>query len=68
MFHRQPGRRQAGNENRPGDCFKCNRRGRLIKIATGDRLLLPGALLVTMQTQLLAAFVLVNLCLAAFFQ
>jgi hypothetical protein len=32
------------------------------------RLLLPGALLVTMLTQLLAPFVLVNFCLAAFFE
>jgi hypothetical protein len=31
------------------------------------RLLLPGALLVTIQTQLFAAFMLVDLCLAAFF-
>jgi hypothetical protein len=31
-------------------------------------LLLPGALLVTMQTQLLAPFVFVDLCLAAFFE
>ena len=31
-------------------------------------LLLPGALLVTMQTQLLAPFVFVDFCLAAFFQ
>jgi hypothetical protein len=31
------------------------------------RLLLPSALLVTIQTQLFAAFVLVDLCLAAFF-
>jgi hypothetical protein len=33
----------------------------------GD-LLLPGALLVTMQTQLLAPFVSVDFCLAAFFK
>jgi hypothetical protein len=32
-----------------------------------DRLLLPGALLVTIQAQLLAPFVLVDFCLAAFF-
>lgn len=32
-----------------------------------QKLLLPGALLVTMQTQLLAPFVLVDLRLAAFF-
>jgi hypothetical protein len=31
-------------------------------------LLLPGALLVTVQAQLLAPFVLVDFCLAAFFQ
>jgi hypothetical protein len=31
-------------------------------------LLLPRTLLVTMQTQLLAPFVLVDFCLAAFFQ
>lgn len=31
-------------------------------------LLLPGALLVTMQTQLLASFVSVDFCLAAFFK
>jgi hypothetical protein len=32
-----------------------------------DSLLLPGALLVTIQAQLLAPFVLVDFCLAAFF-
>jgi hypothetical protein len=31
-------------------------------------LLLPGALLVTIQAQLLAPFVFVNFCLTAFFQ
>jgi hypothetical protein len=31
------------------------------------RLLLPGALLVTIQAQLLAPFVFIDLCLAAFF-
>jgi hypothetical protein len=31
------------------------------------KLLLPGALLVTIQAQLLATFVLVDFCLAAFF-
>jgi hypothetical protein len=37
--------------------------------AQGDgRLLLPGALLVTIQAQLLAPFMFVDLCLAAFFQ
>ena len=35
---------------------------------TRPELLLPGAFLVTMQTQLLAAFVFVDLRLAAFFQ
>jgi hypothetical protein len=35
----------------------------------GDgRLFLPGALLVTVQAQLLAPFMFINLCLAAFFQ
>jgi hypothetical protein len=33
----------------------------------GRKLLLPGALLVTIQAQLLAPFVLVDFCLAAFF-
>jgi hypothetical protein len=32
------------------------------------QLLLPGALLVTVQAQLLAPFMFINLCLAAFFQ
>jgi hypothetical protein len=32
-----------------------------------SRLLLPSALLVTVQTQLLAPFMLVDFCLAAFF-
>jgi hypothetical protein len=36
---------------------------------TGDgRLLLPGALLVTVQAQLLAPFMFVDFCLTAFFQ
>jgi len=36
---------------------------------TGDsRLFLPGALLVTVQAQLLAPFMLVYFCLTAFFQ
>jgi hypothetical protein len=33
----------------------------------GRKLLLPGALLVAIQAQLLAPFMLVDLCLAAFF-
>ena len=36
-------------------------------VGTGS-LFLPGALLVTMLTQLLAAFVLINFCLTAFFE
>jgi hypothetical protein len=44
-----------------------SRRKRL-KSHGGDRLLLPGALLVTIQAQLLAPFVFINLCLTAFFQ
>jgi hypothetical protein len=49
-------------------------RGRLQKRAARERpknarrrLLLPGALLVTIQAQLLAPFMLVDFCLAAFF-
>jgi hypothetical protein len=42
------------------------RRPRTLKNARG-RLLLPGALLVTIQAQLLAPFMLVDFCLAAFF-
>jgi hypothetical protein len=34
----------------------------------GQKLLLPGALLVTVQAQLLAPFVFVYLCLSAFFK
>jgi hypothetical protein len=37
-------------------------------MAMAGYLFLPGALLVTVQAQLLAPFVLVDLCLAAFFQ
>jgi hypothetical protein len=37
-------------------------------VANGTELLLPGALLVTIQAQLLTPFMLVDLCLAAFFQ
>jgi hypothetical protein len=44
-----------------------NRRERL-KSHGDDRLLLPGALLVTVQAQLLAPFMFIDLCLAAFFQ
>jgi len=44
-----------------------NHRERL-KSHGDDRLFLPGALLVTIQAQLLAPFVFVYLCLAAFFQ
>jgi len=43
------------------------RRRKRLKNVRAD-LLLPGALLVTMQAQLLAPFVLVDFCLAAFFQ
>jgi hypothetical protein len=41
------------------------RRGRILKFP--GELLLPGALLVTIQTQLLAAFVFVDFRLTAFF-
>jgi hypothetical protein len=41
--------------------------GERLKSHGDGRLLLPSALLVTVQTQLLAAFVFVNFCLAAFF-
>jgi hypothetical protein len=44
-----------------------NHRERL-KSHGGTELLLPGALLVTVQAQLLAPFMLVDLCLAAFFK
>jgi hypothetical protein len=44
-----------------------NHRERL-KSHGGADLLLPGALLVTVQAQLLAPFVFVYLCLAAFFK
>jgi hypothetical protein len=42
--------------------------GERMMIPNGAELLLPGALLVTIQAQLLTPFVFVNLCLAAFFQ
>jgi hypothetical protein len=42
-------------------------RERMNHNARDRKLLLPGALLVTIQAQLLAAFVLVDFCLAAFF-
>jgi hypothetical protein len=64
MFHRQNlgGRKNKCRSRRPpqGD------RARTDEFCA-SRLLLPGALLVTIQTQLLAPFVLVNFCLAAFF-
>jgi hypothetical protein len=44
-----------------------HRRERLKSHETG-RLLLPGALLVTVQAQLLAPFVFIDLCLTAFFK
>jgi hypothetical protein len=37
-------------------------------VSNGAELLLPGALLVTIQAQLLTPFMFINLCLAAFFQ
>jgi hypothetical protein len=37
-------------------------------VTNGTELLLPGALLVTIQAQLLTPFMFINLCLAAFFQ
>jgi hypothetical protein len=46
---------------------RANHRERL-KSHGGTELLLPGALLVTVQAQLLAPFVFVDLCLAAFFK
>jgi hypothetical protein len=45
-----------------------NHRERLKSHGDDRSLLLPGALLVTIQAQLLAPFMLVDLCLAAFFQ
>jgi hypothetical protein len=44
-----------------------NHRERLKSHGAGS-LLLPGALLVTVQAQLLAPFMFVDLCLTAFFQ
>jgi hypothetical protein len=43
------------------------RRPRTDELNRTTELLLPGALLVTIQAQLLAPFVLVDFCLAAFF-
>jgi hypothetical protein len=43
------------------------RRPRTDELNRRAELLLPGALLVTIQAQLLAPFVLVDFCLAAFF-
>jgi hypothetical protein len=37
-------------------------------VTNGTELLLPGALLVTIQAQLFTPFMFINLCLAAFFQ
>jgi hypothetical protein len=39
-----------------------------VKSHGAGRLLLPGALLVTVQAQLLAPFVFIDFCLTAFFQ
>jgi hypothetical protein len=49
-----------------GSC-RNNHRERLKSHGDG-RLLLPSALLVTVQAQLLAPFMFVNFCLTAFFQ
>jgi hypothetical protein len=63
MFHRQKRfARAKALAARRGD----GRRPRTREECAG-RLLLPSALLVTIQAQLLAPFVLVDLCLAAFF-
>jgi hypothetical protein len=43
------------------------RRTRTVELCRTAELLLPGALLVTIQAQLFAPFVLVDFCLAAFF-
>jgi hypothetical protein len=59
MFHRK---------KRPFAAAAQDSRRERLKSHGGGRLLLPGALLVTVQAQLLAPFVFINLCLAAFFQ
>ena len=39
-----------------------------VRVVRGEGLLLPGTLLVTIETQLLASFVFVDFCLTALFQ
>jgi hypothetical protein len=57
-----------GHKKRPSAAAAQDNHRERLKSHGDDRLLLPSALLVTVQAQLLAPFVLVNLCLAAFFQ
>jgi putative IMPACT (imprinted ancient) family translation regulator len=54
-------------QKRPFAAAAQGNHGERLKSHGDGRLLLPSALLVTVQTQLLAAFVFVNFCLAAFF-
>jgi hypothetical protein len=55
------------NKKRPFAAAAINHRERMKSHGDGS-LFLPSALLVTVQAQLLAPFVFINLCLAAFFQ
>jgi hypothetical protein len=57
----------VGHKKRPFAGINKHHRERM-KSHGDDRLFLPGALLVTVQTQLLAPFVFINLCLSAFFE
>jgi len=59
VFHRKKKDRSRGLTGNHHERLKSHGDGRL---------LLPGALLVTVQAQLLAPFVFVNFCLAALFQ
>jgi len=56
----------ANAKDRSLTAAKCDR-PRTDELNRRAELLLPGALLVTIQAQLLAPFVLVDFCLAAFF-
>jgi hypothetical protein len=63
MFHRQIAaqKNKTVRDNCQSNCARTDELNRKAE------LLLPGALLVTIQAQLLAPFVLVDFCLAAFF-
>jgi hypothetical protein len=58
----------VGHKKTSAAAAQDNHRERLKSHGDDRELFLPGALLVTIQAQLLAPFVFIYLCLAAFFQ